>query len=193
MSQIPSSASIRARRAESRYPKCPVCANADVDGLHVDRCRERETYRQHALAAGRTAGIPDVTTTDLWAHADSRTHSPLYATAVVQLVIDLGWRPVVGSEPKRLWAQQRDRATRNSVRDAPPSGANVVCTEVEWAVVDDGQLIHIAGANSPADALAGAHGHGTHGPIGVAHRTVTRTPWQHLTDQPTTAEEPTDG
>lgn len=52
---------------------------------------------------------------------------------------------------------------------------------VEWAIVDNGQFIHIAGATSPADALASAHGHGTHGPVGVARRTVTRTPWEHLT------------
>lgn len=110
MSQIPSRASLDARRSRDRYSKCPVCSNADVNGLHVDRCEERERYRQHALAAGRAAGIPDVTINDLWAHVSSRTSSVLYATEVVRLVIDLGWRPVVGKDPGRLWQrEEQDR------------------------------------------------------------------------------------
>lgn len=108
MSQIPSSASIRARRAEDRYQRCPVCQSTDVNGTHVDRCQEQQRYLDIALEHGRAAGVPDVTTTDLWAHAHSRTHNVLYATEVTRLVIDLGWRPVVGSDPGRLWTRQEN-------------------------------------------------------------------------------------
>lgn len=40
----------------------------------------------------------------------------------------------------------------------------------EWAVVDSGRTIHIEGATCPADVMAATHGHGTHGPVGVAWR-----------------------
>lgn len=103
MSQIPSAASLRARAARTRYSTCPVCKVRDVDGLHVDRCEERDSYIQRALTAGRAHGIPDVTTVDLWAHADARCHNWLQAALVVECVLDLGWRPVVGSDPTRLW------------------------------------------------------------------------------------------
>jgi Zn-finger nucleic acid-binding protein len=103
MSQIPSPATRQARRARVRYDRCPTCQRVDVDGLHVDRCAEKETYRQHALAAGRAAGVPDVTTSDLWAHLNSRTYNELTSTHVLQLILDLGWRPVVGNDQQRLW------------------------------------------------------------------------------------------
>lgn len=165
MSQIPSASTIAARRARDRYPRCPYCPSTDVTGTHVDRCADTARYRQAVLDAAAAANIPEAVALDLWAHARSRTTYEHSAALVVQMVIDMGWRPVVGTDPRQLWPRE---------------------SEVEWAVVDDGRVIHIAGAQSPADALAGAHGHGTHGPIGVAHRTVTRTPWQHL-------EETTDG
>lgn len=56
--------------------------------------------------------------------------------------------------------------------------------ETEWAVINNGQIIHIADATCPADVMRATHGHGTHGPVGVARRTVTRSPWQHLEGGP---------
>lgn len=56
-------------------------------------------------------------------------------------------------------------------------------TETEWAVIDNGRTTHVPGATCPADVMAGTHGHGTHGPIGVARRTVTRGDWEALEDQ----------
>ena len=105
MSQIPSAASRRARRARDRYQRCPVCTRADVGGLHVDRCEERERHWQRAARAIEAADIPGVTGLDLWAHLNGRTHNELVSTLVVEVLIDLGWRPVVGSEPTRLWKQ----------------------------------------------------------------------------------------
>lgn len=56
--------------------------------------------------------------------------------------------------------------------------------ETEWAVINNGLIIHIADATCPADVMRATHGHGTHGPVGVARRTVTRSPWQHLEGGP---------
>lgn len=103
MSQIPSAASRRARAAGQRVDRCPVCKKTDTDMLHVERCEERERHWREAAAAIDAASIPGATGHDLWAHLNSRTHNELISTRVVQLVIDLGWRPVVGSEPARLW------------------------------------------------------------------------------------------
>lgn len=110
MSQIPSGASRRARLAEQRFDRCPVCQRADVSGVHVERCEEEDRYRKAASASAEAAGIPVVTGHDLWAHLNSRTHNVLTSALVVQLVIDLGWRPVVGSDPKRLWSSSRPSA-----------------------------------------------------------------------------------
>jgi hypothetical protein len=46
-----------------------------------------------------------VTTDDLWAHL-GHVASPEDATRIVRQVVDLGWRPVIGSDPKRLWAKE---------------------------------------------------------------------------------------
>ena len=53
----------------------------------------------------------------------------------------------------------------------------------EWAVVDPylgGRIIHIDGATSPADVMAATHGHGTHGPVGVAWREDRDDAWTVL-------------
>ncbi|GAA4075659.1 hypothetical protein ACFFOS_27465 [Nocardioides kongjuensis] len=52
--------------------------------------------------------------------------------------------------------------------------------DIEWAVVDRGQTIHLEGATCPADVMALTHGHGTHGPVGIARRTVIRTQWEEI-------------
>lgn len=104
MSQIPSEASLRARRAASRYSRCPVCSTVDVTGAHVDRCEEMERYRLRARAAVSAAGVPAATGMDLWAHLHTRTHNALVACLTLEAVLDLGWRPVVGSDSARLWS-----------------------------------------------------------------------------------------
>lgn len=74
-------------------------------------------------------------------------------------------------------------ALRRFATNTPDAGVLVVrAVDVaeEWAVVDRGQTIHLEGATCPADVMALAHGHGTHGPIGVARRPVIRGPWAEL-------------
>lgn len=51
----------------------------------------------------------------------------------------------------------------------------------EWAAVDRGHIIPIAGATCPADVMRSTHYHGTHGPVGVARRGNPDTEWEHLT------------
>ncbi|MFJ9313785.1 hypothetical protein ACIRN4_06290 [Pimelobacter simplex] len=63
-----------------------------------------------------------------------------------------------------------------ALRDA---GDVAGASETEWAAVDDGRVIHIPGATCPADVLAETHGHGAVR-VGVARRTVIRTPWQPI-------------
>jgi hypothetical protein len=106
MSQIPSEASRRARRAAVRHARCPVCSTVDVTGSHVDRCEEMERYRLRARTAVSAAGVPAATGMDLWAHLHSRTHNALTACLALEAVLDLGWRPVVGSNATRLWSAE---------------------------------------------------------------------------------------
>lgn len=88
------------------YPHCPTCAANDVSRSHVDRCAEWHGLEKAALESGRAVGIPAVTTADLWAHVNSSSNA-ISATRTVHLVLDLGWRPVVGGDPKRLWSDER--------------------------------------------------------------------------------------
>ena len=81
---------------------CQCCGSRDVTQNHIDRCRMRFTARTEAEAIGAAQAIPDVTTADLWAHL-GHVASPQDATRIVRQVVDLGWRPVVGSDPRRLW------------------------------------------------------------------------------------------
>ena len=104
MSQIPSESSRRARLAEQRVDRCHVCKATDVSGTHVDRCEETDRYWKTAAQVIDAAAIPGATGHDLWAHVNT-SYGPVMATKVVQLVTDLGWRPVVGSTPARLWTR----------------------------------------------------------------------------------------
>lgn len=81
---------------------CPACSAHDVTESHLARCALITEERGKATAYGGTYGVPAVTTADLWAHL-GHVASPQDATRIVRQVLDLGWRPVVGSEPKRLW------------------------------------------------------------------------------------------
>lgn len=107
---------------------CPTCPSRDVTDHHIGRCQLRTTELAKAEAHGTRHGIPAVATTDAWAHL-GHVATPQDATRILRQFIDLGWRPVVGGEPKRLWSPQRDPATRHSDRHAPLSGANVVQRE----------------------------------------------------------------
>lgn len=83
---------------------CDACGSRDVTDTHIGRCRRSTTARREAEAIGDAQGIPSVTTADLWAHL-GHVASPEDATRIVRQVVDLGWRPVVGSDPKRLWGK----------------------------------------------------------------------------------------
>lgn len=88
---------------------CPACGGRDVTESHLHRCQIVNTERAAAVAYGETYGVPAVTAADLWAHL-GHVASPQDATRIVRQVLDLGWRPVCGSEPKRLWSRDVDEA-----------------------------------------------------------------------------------
>lgn len=81
---------------------CQSCGSRDVTEGHIERCRIITTERDAAVAHGMTYGVPAVATADLWAHF-GHVASPQDATRIVQQVLDLGWRPVVGKDSQRLW------------------------------------------------------------------------------------------
>lgn len=89
---------------------CPACGGRDVTESHLHRCQIITTERSAAEAHGETYGVPAVTTADLWAHL-GHIASPQDATRIVRQVLDLGWRPVVGTNPKRLWSRGGDVST----------------------------------------------------------------------------------
>lgn len=95
---------------------CPCCGSRDVTETHIGRCRRNHTARTEAEAHGAAQAIPAVALADLWAHL-GHVASPEDATRIVRKVIDLGWRPVVGSDPRRLWNRPADERTD----DADPS------------------------------------------------------------------------
>jgi hypothetical protein len=89
---------------------CPACHAHDVTENHLGRCARQHEERDKATAHGEGYGVPRVTTADLWAHL-GHVGSFEDATRIVRQVLDLGWRPVVGSDPKRLWSRDRDART----------------------------------------------------------------------------------
>jgi hypothetical protein len=84
---------------------CSSCGGRDVTENHLRRCQILTTERSAAVAHGETYGVPAVTTADLWAHLGHVAASPHDATRIVRQVLDLGWRPVVGGDPKRLYGR----------------------------------------------------------------------------------------
>lgn len=82
---------------------CPTCPSRDVTETHIEPCARRTRARNEAKALGETYGVPAVTADELWAHLGHVAVSPEDATRIVRRVLDLGWRPVVGKDPKRLW------------------------------------------------------------------------------------------
>lgn len=84
---------------------CPTCNAKDVLPNHPNRCERIHRNRTQAAQLGSACGVPAVTTDDLWAHL-GHVASPDDATRIVRQVLDLGWRPVVGSEPGRLWSRE---------------------------------------------------------------------------------------
>lgn len=81
---------------------CQSCGNRDVTESHLARCRLITEERGSAMHHGEHYGVPGMTAADLWAHL-GHVASPQDATRIVRQVLDLGWRPVVGKDPKRLW------------------------------------------------------------------------------------------
>jgi len=86
---------------------CATCGSRDVTETHVDRCQRRTAARADAQAHGTAQGIPAVTTADLWAHLGHVANAE-DSTRIVRQVVDLGWRPVVGSDKRRLWSTHGD-------------------------------------------------------------------------------------
>jgi hypothetical protein len=89
---------------------CPDCGAHDVTENHIGRCHRNTVARTEAEALASEQGIPAVTAADLWAHL-GHVASAEDATRIVRQVVDLGWRPVVGKDPKRLWSRDRDPRT----------------------------------------------------------------------------------
>lgn len=95
---------------------CPTCHAKDVTANHPGRCERIHANRSQAAQLGSACGVPTATTEDLWAHL-GHVASPDDATRIVRQVLDLGWRPVVGSDPRRLWSRAADERT---IDDAQP-------------------------------------------------------------------------
>jgi hypothetical protein len=96
---------------------CQSCGGRDVTETHLRRCEIVNTERSAAVAYGETYEVPAFTIADLWAHL-GHVASPQDATRIVRQVLDLGWRPVVGSDPKRLWSRDEDGAQPDLFGDA---------------------------------------------------------------------------
>ena len=101
-----------ANAADMYEVHCPACGGRDVTESHLRRCEIVNTERSTAVRYGETYGVPAVTTADLWAHL-GHVASPQEATRIVRQVLDLGWRPVVGKDPKRLWSRDDDARTES--------------------------------------------------------------------------------
>lgn len=89
---------------------CPSCRSRGVTEAHIGRCRRTYAARTEAEAHAAEQAIPAVTTADLWAHL-GHVASPEDATRIVRQVVDLGWRPVVGSDRRRLWTKDATTKT----------------------------------------------------------------------------------
>ncbi|WP_436702433.1 hypothetical protein [Nocardioides sp. BYT-33-1] len=87
---------------------CPTCPSRDVTDTHIGRCRFVTTERTSAEQYGATQGIPAVATADAWAHL-GHVATPQDATRIIRQIVDLGWRPVIGKDPGRLWTGGDDR------------------------------------------------------------------------------------
>ena len=81
---------------------CSACGGRDVTETHIGRCNRTTAARSEARAHAVAQGIPAATADDLWAHL-GHVGNAEEATRIVRQVVDLGWRPVVGSDPNRLW------------------------------------------------------------------------------------------
>lgn len=83
---------------------CPTCgARSLVDALHPVRCAYRKALADNVEAHAAEHGIPATPALDLFAHmCELRRDAEIAHRAVLQ-VVDLGWRPVVGSTPEWLW------------------------------------------------------------------------------------------
>lgn len=93
---------VRAMSETAGRRRCPVCGSVDVTQGHLEHCQQVDKARSDAVTHGVQYEVPAVATADLWAHVGGY---PVDATRLVRLVLDLGWRPVVGADPKRLWSR----------------------------------------------------------------------------------------
>ncbi|GAB2762839.1 hypothetical protein [Nocardioides pakistanensis] len=73
---------------------CHVCSNRGVNAWHITRCEARRAEDQAVVRRAQEQGVSSVKALDLLAHVRSgRTDDP---AAIVAVVLDLGWRPVIG-------------------------------------------------------------------------------------------------
>lgn len=83
---------------------CPTCgARSLVDALHPARCAYRKALADDVEARAGARGIPAVPALDLFAHMCELRRDAEIAHRAVLDVIDLGWRPVIGSTSEWLW------------------------------------------------------------------------------------------
>jgi hypothetical protein len=83
--------------------QCPVCGTRAADDMHIARCRYRDALRVDLRSRAGRSGIPAVSADDLFAHLANIYEDSSLAHRAAANAIDLGWRPVVGSNPDRLW------------------------------------------------------------------------------------------
>lgn len=76
--------------------RCAHCGNGWADDLHVERCTDRIETIAGLVASAESYGVGEAKVRDLMAHL---THDLDYKTAARDAlrVIELGWRPVIGS------------------------------------------------------------------------------------------------
>lgn len=73
---------------------CHVCSTRGVNAWHITRCEARRAEDQAVVRRAQEQGVPSVKALDLLAHVRSgRFDDP---AAIVAVVMDLGWRPVIG-------------------------------------------------------------------------------------------------
>lgn len=106
----------------TRDARCPSCGSVHVDDVHIARCAYRDELRADVAAYAEPLGVPEPTALDLLAHlGDIYQDGSLAHRAAVHLMA-LGWRPVVGSDAKRLWQPNEGRNDPAAPPTTPPAG-----------------------------------------------------------------------
>jgi hypothetical protein len=83
---------------------CHRCGTRDADAGHAIACEWQAFQRRRVVVHGEGYGIHPATSTALWTHLRQVGDDPKTAADRAITVMDLGWRPVVGSEFAHLWS-----------------------------------------------------------------------------------------